>query len=178
MTIRLVAEIITCQRGEIKLNQEVLSRYCHRMDELGLHFLRRMHQELAQTMGKGITGNQFMVLKIIEVKGRRTVSELAEELCVSLSAVTAQVDRLCRLGMVERHRSAKDRRVVWLQLTEEGQAVAKECLAARQRVIQHYLGQLEEEELLHMIKIYEKILNFMKAEEKGELLNSVNNIAD
>ncbi|WP_347489337.1 MarR family transcriptional regulator [Desulfoscipio sp. XC116] len=149
------------------MSREVLSRYIDRLDEMGRHFLRRMHQELAQTMDKGVTGNQFIVLKMIYDQGRRTVSEVADELCVSLSAVTAQVDRLCRMGMVERRRSEKDRRVVWLQLTNEGRAVVKDCQAGRQRVIQRYLGRLEEEELLHMIEIYEKILHFMKLEEKG-----------
>jgi len=149
------------------LNQELLARYCDRADELGHLFLRRMHQEFAQQMNSGITGNQFIVLKIIDAKGRKTVSEVAEALCVSLSAVTAQIDRLCRLGLVERSRSEEDRRVVWLQLTHEGRVVLQACDSVRQRVTQRYLGQLAEEELLQMIKINEKILDLMKSEDKG-----------
>lgn len=155
------------------MDQEVLIRYINRLDELGQQFLRRMHQELAGVMEKGVTGNQFVVMKMISDRGRVTVSEVAEDLSVSLSAVTALVDRLCRAGMVVRHRSEEDRRVVWLELTEEGRNVVQACQEGRQRLIQRYLGQLDEEEILHMIRIYEKILTLMQQEETGKVIQQV-----
>ena len=150
------------------MNQETLTRYCDRLDEMLQHFLRRMHQELAGVMEKGVTGNQFVMMKIVNDLGRVTVSRVAEDLCVSLSAITALVDRLCRAGLMVRQRSEEDRRVVWLELTEEGRAVVYDCMQARRRVIQRYLGQMAEEDLLHMIKIYEKVLGLIREEELGK----------
>ncbi|SFR14106.1 MarR family winged helix-turn-helix transcriptional regulator [Desulfoscipio geothermicus] len=148
------------------MKQEVLTRYCDRLDEMLQHFLRRIHLELADVLDKGVTGNQFVVMKMICDRGRATVSEVAGDLCVSLSAVTALVDRLCRAGMVVRRRSEEDRRVVWLELTDEGRNMVNVCQEGRRRVIQRYLGRLDEADLLHMIKNYEKILSFMR--EEGE----------
>lgn len=153
------------------MKQEVLIRFCARLDEMSQHFLRRFHQEIADTMDKGITGNQYLVMKIISDHGRATVSEVAEDLSVSLSAVTAQVDRLCGAGMVVRSRSEKDRRVVWLELTEQGQKMVDLCLEGRMRLIQRFLGHLDENELLHMIRIYEKIIAAMKEEKEVDEQN-------
>jgi DNA-binding MarR family transcriptional regulator len=75
--------------------------------------------------------------------------------------------------MVVRHRSEEDRRVVWLELTEEGRNVVQACQEGRQRLIQRYLGQLDEEEILHMIRIYEKILTLMQQEETGKVIQQV-----
>ncbi|WP_034630046.1 MarR family winged helix-turn-helix transcriptional regulator [Desulfotruncus alcoholivorax] len=150
------------------VKQEVLNRYFDRLDEMVQYFLRRMHQELGDAMEKGVTRNQFVLMNIINDQGRVTVSKVAEDLYVSLSAITALVDRLCRAGLVARHRSEEDRRVVWLELTEEGREVVRGCVEGRRRVLQRYLGQLSEEDLLHMINVYEKIIDMIRREELGK----------
>ncbi|KAF1086039.1 putative HTH-type transcriptional regulator YusO [Sporotomaculum syntrophicum] len=152
---------------------KIIARYYDRLDELGQIFLRRLHQEIEGTLPNAITGNQFMMMKIISVRGRATVSSVADDLRVSLSAVTAQVDRLCKMGMVVRSRSEEDRRVVWLTLTNAGQDVVDICDAARQRVMQRYLGHLDEQDLLHMININEKILALMQQEEREGKTNKL-----
>lgn len=148
------------------MNQEVLSRYWKRLDSMMQHFIRLMHQELVGTLEEGITGQQFTVMKIIHDRNRVTVTELADTLYVSLSAVTALVDRLCRAKMVVRRRSQEDRRVVWLELTDKGQETVAICLEGRQRVLERYLGQLTEQEILQLISIYEKILALLQEDER------------
>ncbi|AGL03798.1 MarR family winged helix-turn-helix transcriptional regulator [Desulfoscipio gibsoniae] len=149
---------------------DVFTRYCDRLDEMAQLFLRRLHQEIIVNLGNKITdkitGHQFMMMKIIGDRGRATVSNVADDLNVSLSAVTAQVDRLCKTGMVARSRSEKDRRVVWLTLTNAGQEVVDVCEDVRLRVMQRYLGHLDERDLLHIISIYEKIIALMRQEEE------------
>jgi len=149
------------------LKQELLFKYLDKLDEMLPLFIRRLHQELADSMDKGVTANQFFVMKMIGDRGQMTVSEVADGLSVSLSAVTSLVDRLHRAGMVQRRRSEDDRRVVWLELTEKGENVVATCQESRMRIIQRYLGQLEDKELAFMIKIYEKIISMMHQDEQG-----------
>lgn len=149
------------------MKQELLSKYLDKLDEMLPLFIRRLHQELADSMNNGVTANQFMVMKMLNDRGQMTVSDMAEGLSVSLSAVTSLVDRLHRAGMVERRRSEDDRRVVWLELTEEGRKLVATCQAGRLRVMQRYLGQLEDKELEFMVEIYEKIISMMRQEEQG-----------
>ncbi|TYO96582.1 MarR family winged helix-turn-helix transcriptional regulator [Desulfallas thermosapovorans] len=147
------------------MNQEIMLRYIDRLEEMQGRFIRRIHQELVGMLDPSITGHQFVVLKMIKDGGQMTVSQVAEYLGVSLSAVTAMVDRLCKAGMLERRRSEEDRRVVWLEITGEGRRVVQLCDEGRRRIIMRYLELVTEEDLLHMIKIYERIIAFMRQEE-------------
>lgn len=156
------------------MNRDIMLRYIDRLEEMQGRFIRRIHQELAGIMDPGITGHQFIVLKMINDHGRQvTVSQVAEYLGVSLSAVTAMVDRLCKAGMLERHRSEEDRRVVRLKITGEGRRVVRLCDEGRQRIIMRYLKLVTEEDLLHMIGIYEKIIAFMKQEDAQQAPSKV-----
>lgn len=159
---------IYCPEGLV-VNPELLDRYMDKLDEMMPHIVRRMHRELARSLQEGITANQFFVMKMIADRGQMTVSEVAEAVNVSLSAVTSLVDRLCKVGMIERRRSEDDRRVVWLELTEAGREMVNVCQEGRRRVMQRYLAQLEEEELVFMIQIYEKIIAMMQQEDKGQV---------
>ncbi|MCG9968309.1 MarR family transcriptional regulator [Pelotomaculum terephthalicicum JT] len=148
------------------MNSEKLILYLERLDEVFQHIARRLHAELAQNMISGITMSQFVVLKKLRDKGRVTVSEVAEDLNVSLSAITALADRLHKAGLVDRSRDEQDRRLVWLTLTEEGENTVANCRKSRAKVVEKYVGQLPEEDLERLIQIYEKILAIMRAEGK------------
>lgn len=143
-----------------------IDKYFARLEEVFLEMVRRLHGELADQMVSGITGSQFFVLKKIGFKGRLTVSEVADELGVSLSAITALVDRLVKAGFVIRSRDEQDRRLVWLEATDKGKDILGKCMEGRRKVAMKYFGQLPEEDIEKLVEIYEKILSIMKAEEK------------
>lgn len=148
------------------MNAEKLSISLERLDEVLQRMARLLHAEMVQSMVGGITMSQFAVLKNLSDKSRVTVSGVAEELRVSLSAITALVDRLHKLGLVDRRRDEKDRRLVWLTLTEEGKNVILSCREARKRMIESHLRQLPEEDVDRLVQIYEKIVNLIAAEKK------------
>jgi len=54
---------------------------------------------------------------------RRTAGQLAEIGLISSGGLTQRIDRLERDGLVRRVRNAEDRRVVYIELTEEGRAL-------------------------------------------------------
>jgi DNA-binding MarR family transcriptional regulator len=62
-------------------------------------------------------GRTFLV---IGQRGRSIMTDLAEALEIALSTATHTVDRLVRKGYVVRHRSEEDRRVVQVELSEDG----------------------------------------------------------
>ncbi|OPX92149.1 MAG: putative HTH-type transcriptional regulator YusO [Pelotomaculum sp. PtaB.Bin013] len=146
------------------MDSEKLNLYLERLDEVFQHIARRLHAELAQNMVNGITMSQFVVLKKLNEKGRVTVSEVAEGLNVSLSAITALADRLHKAGLVDRCRDEQDRRLVWLTLTAEGENTVSTCRKARSKVVEKYLSKLPEEDVKHLVQIYEKVLALMRAE--------------
>ena len=50
----------------------------------------------------------------------KTMSQVAASLKINVSTLTAPVNRLVKKGYVKRERSEKDRRVVFIQLTNKG----------------------------------------------------------
>jgi len=76
----------------------------------------------------GITQPQFNVLKILEVEDEYgiPIQKIAKRMTTLSSDVTRLVDRLERAGMVERFRSEKDRRVIYVRLAETGKGMVEE----------------------------------------------------
>lgn len=76
----------------------------------------------------GLNGQQFGVLHAV-LNGRvRTPSDLARVHFKYSGAVTYVLDGLERKQLLERQRSAEDRRVVELRLTAEGEALTRRCI--------------------------------------------------
>lgn len=75
----------------------------------------------------GLTPQRYLLL--LTIKGapdgseRSTVSELAERLKLAQQSVTELVGRAERAGLIRRQRSAKDARVVYLELTPRAHAL-------------------------------------------------------
>lgn len=143
-----------------------IDKYYSRLEAVFMEMVRKLHSELAGQMTPGITGSQFFVLKTIQSQGRLTVSDVAEKLGVSLSAITALVNRLVKAGLVVRSRDEQDRRLVWLEVTDLGKETLANCIASRRNVSNKYFSQLTIEDMEKLVEIYEKILTAMRAEEK------------
>ena len=60
---------------------------------------------------------QMVLLRVLVQKGKASPKELAEALSVTTGNVTGLLDKLEAAGLVTRTRSAKDRRVVHIELT-------------------------------------------------------------
>jgi len=87
--------------------------------------LARFEGALAQA---DFTLTQWIVLIQVRDGLARTASDIARDLGHDSGALTRVVDQLERRGYLQRNRSAKDRRVVELQLTAAGRAIIDQLL--------------------------------------------------
>ena len=154
------------------MGTEKPSFYFKKIDELMRQLVRRIHIELKNSLVKGITGSQLFVLKTIYESKQMTVSAVAEEIGVSLSAITAFINKLVKAGFVRRLRNKGDRRLVWLTVTHQGEEMLKTCLAKREQVLMKYLGQLPEEDLRQLGRIFEKLLAILRQEDVKEKVST------
>lgn len=114
---------------------------------------------MAESMQRqSITPSQFFVLMYLSKKGSSKVSKLAEHLDVKPSAVTLMMDRLEQHGFVVREHDKKDRRVVNIRLTDEGEEKLRHALQERRDIVRRYLSFLNEEELGALADMSEKII--------------------
>lgn len=131
-----------------------------RLEEVFQEVARNIAIKIFQAADQNLTHPQFFMLKRLG-KGSSTVSEMAEYMGVSLSAITSMADRLVKTGYVSRKRSEHDRRLVWLELTDTGREVMEETTSRRREIINGLLGRLPEEDLESLYVIYHKVLGFI-----------------
>ena len=72
-----------------------------------------------------VTLAQCVVLLELDENGRLTMGRLAAQLRLDNSTLSRTIDGLVAKGQVERLREARDRRVVYIQLTPEGNATCR-----------------------------------------------------
>ena len=75
------------------------------------------HRAVGQVLGVNVT--DMKCLDMMTMKGSTSPTELADFTGLSSGATTAMIDRLEKLGLIERHPHPKDRRSTILVLTKE-----------------------------------------------------------
>jgi len=114
-----------------------------------------------------ITDTQFIVLRALR-KGPCNTSFLAHMLGVTLSAVTALINRLHRMGLVTRQRHEKDRRQVVITITPKGMKLLGEVEEKRNLLLALYLAKVSEEERTQLLELLQKAVNLFEQEEIPE----------
>jgi DNA-binding MarR family transcriptional regulator len=113
---------------------------------------RTLDQEMAPL---GLTATQWRPLAMVALGRADTAAELARLNEVDTGAMTRTLDRLEAKQLLRRTRCGQDRRVVKIELTEEGQTMAREIPANITRTLNHYLrgfSEAEVEMLVHFTK--------------------------
>ena len=102
-----------------------------------------------QTAGD-LKGTQFGTLEMLFHLGPLHQNAIGEKLLTSKSNVVGVIDKLEKRGLVKRQRSAEDRRLIFVHLTDEGEKIIKELLPTHVAAITEemsYLTAAEQEEL-------------------------------
>lgn len=113
-----------------------------------------------------ITPPQFGMLYCLFHRGPQTMKELSEQMDLTHGAATGLVDRLHRLGLVDRERSMEDRRVVHCAMTDEGKQLIERIEQRRHAILHKIVEQLTSEERRLMLKIdrimKDKLINYVE----------------
>jgi DNA-binding MarR family transcriptional regulator len=91
----------------------------------------------------------FGIMEILSEKNM-TVTELARMTNMSKPQMTATIDKLVKLDVLERHPDEKDRRVINIVLTEHGRILLREVRRKIKQNIGKILSNLTPEELSEM----------------------------
>jgi DNA-binding MarR family transcriptional regulator len=110
--------------------------------------LLRLARELRkETEQLGITSRHATLLWLVKRSPGLSLAELAAEEGISPPALSGNVDRLERAGLLRRVRSTADRRRVGLELTDEGVKLLRRIRARRTTWLAGRLAELEGHEL-------------------------------
>ena len=122
-------------------------------------YSRRLSKEV------GLTAPQLLILQSIRALGAVSISKLSNEVSLSQGTVTTIIDRLENRGLVTRHRSTQDKRVVHATLTQDGEAMVKEAPTPLQDTFSKQFEALENWEKSMIVSALQRVASMMNAED-------------
>jgi DNA-binding MarR family transcriptional regulator len=125
--------------------------------EIGRFFLSRRAPARVQTgIAAELSPIQLQAVGLLAEHPLR-IGELADRVGLAGSSVSRLVDRLNSLGLVARRHLPTDRRVVEVELTNEGRSVAGHVARRRREYLTHILETLEPREREELVRLFEKV---------------------
>jgi DNA-binding MarR family transcriptional regulator len=123
----------------------------------------------------GLTPQQFGVLLAIKsVYGPATPRDVANWLDRNPASITFIIDRMTKIGLVERIRDIKDRRSLRLEVTPKGMELYEKAIQPAIDLSKEVMGDLSPRELSKLVtllgKIRSKTNEFRKIKDKGASL--------
>ncbi|MDR9791588.1 MarR family transcriptional regulator [Aeribacillus sp. FSL K6-2848] len=109
-----------------------------------------------------ITPPQFDALLLLNESGNMTIGELSNKMYLACSTITDLMDRMEKNNLVKRVKDEKDRRLVRIQLLENGQRVIEAALAKRQEYLREVLKNFSDQEIVQLEKLLAKLQQEMK----------------
>lgn len=104
----------------------------------------------------GLTMTQLRLVSTLYLDGRRSVGELAEMMHVRPPTVSGIIDRLIARGLVERMHDSDDRRVVYIELTEEGRGILGQLEEVGRPYLTEIFARMGEEKVRRFISILDE----------------------
>lgn len=132
--------------------------------------IRRVFQAVNEYSKKaeretGLTGPQLWAIKVIADSAPIKMSELARRMYLHPATVVGIVDRLEGHGLVVRTRSQEDRRVVEIELSDQGRELVAKSPEVAQGLLVKGLEILDDEELLRISTELERLVQILGAQE-------------
>lgn len=100
---------------------------------------------------------QIHTLSLLKKQSNVQMREIAEYFNIELPSATSLLNKLVALQLVKREQDAKDRRLVRVALTPEGDKLLKKSMDEKLKHIDHMLTYLTETEQHELLRLLEKL---------------------
>lgn len=112
--------------------------------------------------------SHFHLLMLIEDEGAVTNGRISETLSIAPPNVTPLITKLLNEGYITRVPDERDRRVIWNQLTEEGERILLERRDSFRRLFEERLAFLNEDETDRLIESLKTLTEIVEKMDKGD----------
>lgn len=109
-----------------------------------------------------LTNNDMHVIEAVGLGEGNNMSAIAKKLKITVGSLTTAMNSLVNKAYVERHRSEKDRRVVYVRLTEKGVKAYRHHEDYHRQMTEAILAKLGEEEIPVLMKTLEGLTEFFR----------------
>ena len=112
-----------------------------------------MHSPIAS-----LNYSDLRVFQVLDLKGPTNMGSLSEETAIPMSTLSGIVDKLVKLGFLQRARSVQDRRVVEVLISSDGREAFGYRKAAHESLSRDVLATLDPPEQDEFLRLLGKIL--------------------
>ena len=122
-------------------------------------------QSLNRSGCKDLSVRETHVLEVVdmlEAELRNSMSNIAERLAISVGALTTSVNALVRKEYLFRENSQKDRRIVYVKLTEKGQKALEHHKRFHRKMIDSLEKTLDDKEWDTLVHSLEALSTFFE----------------
>ena len=116
--------------------------HANQFAELWFKLSKEMKAYMEEALAPTLTESQLAVLEYLFSHDQVKPSDLIDYLATTPAAVTTLLDRMEKNGLVVRKRDARDRRIVWIHLTEKGKEEGKRGMRIREQYMNQLLSRI------------------------------------
>ncbi len=125
-------------------------------------FAFAVEQVMEEQLWREATGNQFTVqqlklLKLVDLGGSHTISDVAAFLGISNAAASKAVDKMARMMLIRRSEVEEDRRAIQLSLTGAGKRALQGFESGIRQKVAEILGDYAPENLQRMLEMLDEL---------------------
>jgi MarR family transcriptional regulator, temperature-dependent positive regulator of motility len=127
--------------------------------KLWFKFSKDMKAHMDSRLAPTITEGQLYVLEHLTGQERMKPSDFIDYLTTTPAAVTTLLDRMEKSGLITRQRDEKDRRIVWVSITDKGIAECRRGLQIRQQFLDNHLSRISTHNQQLLLYLLGKVAN-------------------
>ena len=105
----------------------------------------------------GLNSTEFSALELLYHRGRQPIQLIGKKVLIASSSITYVVDKLEAKKYVIRQACPDDRRVTFVELTDEGRTLMESIFPDHEMTINKVFQGMEKEEVDEMIKIVKRV---------------------
>lgn len=111
---------------------------------------------------KDISSNDMHIIEAIGIESPQNMSSIAGKMKVTVGTLTIAINNLVKKGYVVRTRGEKDRRVVFISLSEKGKKAYDHHQQFHHEMTEAILNRLSEEEIEVLMKALHNIRDYFR----------------
>lgn len=138
-----------------------------------LHQVMPIYRELFAAYD--LTDQQWRVLRVLWADGSATMSEISAQTLLPKPSLVGILDRLESRGLIQRERSAKDRRSNRITTTPKGKTLSQEVLPKAEAIHTHILNSVSRADWDHLEKTLADLQSFTKTVTLHDILHAAEN---
>jgi DNA-binding MarR family transcriptional regulator len=119
-----------------------------------------LHTHMDAELAPSLTEGQLTVLELLMGQERMKPSDFIGHLATTPAAITTLLDRMEKAALVTRERDEKDRRIVWVKVSDKGRAECERGLNIRESFLQNYLSRISSHNQQLLVYLLGKVANY------------------